>query len=458
MSLTFAELGFDLNNREIATLFYLGLALAAVLIPKNMRPHAFNVMRTFFMPKLALLWLLMSVYVAASVWLLALLSLWEWSNLKSTLLWWLTVGFASIFEAQKLKERPQLLRKLVRDTFNLSVIVVFITELVSFPLWVEMPMLPSLVFLALLIAVGERQTDHPNVPLLLKMLRGLQALVGFTILSFSVLMIADNVDEFWSAETLREFVLPLILWLMFVPFIFLLAVYMTYEEAFVHLKINPQLSPIARFAQLHALLAFGWNIDGVKRLARNARVNNIADKRGIQETIQEIKRQFKLENDPPPVARSEGWSPYAARRFLEEYDLVTEDYHRTPWSWYAHAPSVKLNDSVLADRFSYCVTGNERAVTLLRLTLDGSNQNNTNEAHEAFDERAHALIAKAFDTARAATIYSYAQSWKPDSISADGIQVTLDRSNWGNSRLGGYIQELRIQHSVHQEDWGVEEH
>jgi len=402
------------------------------------------------MPKLTLIWLLMSLYVAACVWLLAWLNLWDWPNLKSTLLWWLTVGFTCVFEAQQLKDKPHALRKLVHDAFTLSAVVLFIAELVSFPLWVELLMLPSLVFLTLLIAVGEHQTDKPGVPRVLKLLRGLQMLAGLTIFGFSYWLVAASVAEFWSLNTLREFGLPLLLWLMFIPFIFLLAVFMTYEEAFIYLQMRPKQAPIARYARWGALFAFGWNMDGVKRLVRDIRGRDIAEKQGIKEAIREIKRLFKIEKNPPTVARAEGWSPHATRLFLEEYGLVTDDYHRTQWEWFAHIPSVKLNDKVLADRISYYLTGNEHAVTRLRLALDGSNQNDMKESQQAFDERALTLLAKAFDADRATTIYVRAQTSEPEALVVDGVRVSLDRSDWGDARLGGYVRNLTIQHPEHQ--------
>ncbi len=452
MSFTPASFGSDLNNREIATLIYLGFLLAAVLLWKKGRPLALEVIRAFLFPKLALIWLLMSLYVAACIWLLAWLHLWEWPNLKSTLLWWVTVGFTCVFEAQRLKDKPHMLRKLVRDAFTLSAVILFIAELVSFALWVELLMLPALVFLTLLIAVGEHQADKPGVARVLKLLRGLQMIAGLTILSFSYWLVVSSVTQFWSLSTLREFGLPLLLWLMFVPFIFLLSVYMTYEETFIHLQTRPKQASIVRYARCRALFAFGWNIDGVKRLARDMRGRDITDKKGIKEAIREIKRLRKIEKNPPAVARAEGWSPHAARLFLEEYGLVTGDYHRTQWEWFAHVPAVKLNDKVLADRISYYVTGNERAVTRLRIALDGSNQNDTKEAQCAFDERTLTLLAKAFDSERATTIYVRAQASEPDAVVIDGIRVSLDRSDWGDARLGGYIRNLTIQHPTHQGD------
>jgi hypothetical protein len=113
---------------------------------------------------------------------------------------------------------------------------------------------------------------------------------------------------------------------------------------------------------------------------------------------------------------------------------------------------VKLNDKVLADPISYYLTGNERAVTQLRLVLDGSSQNDTKEAQRAFDERALPLLAKAFDAEQATKIYVHAQAFEPETLVIDSIRVLLDRSDWGDSRLGGYVRNLTIQHPKHQGD------
>ena len=450
MPLTPSSFGLDLSNREIATLIYVVVLLGALAVWEKGRPHMLGLVRTFFAPALTQIWLLMSFYVAICVWFLAWISLWEWPNLKSTLLWWLTVGFTCIHEAQRLKDEPRMLRNLLSEAFTLSVVILFIAELVSFSLWVELLMLPSLVSLSLLVAVSEYQKDKPGVPRVLRLLRVLEVLAGSLVLGISFWLVASNVDEFWSLNTLREFGLPLLLWLLFVPFIFLLGVYMTYAEAFVQLQTRPKQGAIVRYARWRALFAFGWNFDAMKRLARDVRVRGICDKHGVKEAIREVKRLLKKEKNPPTVSRNEGWSPHEARRFLEEFGLVTDDYHRTEWEWCAQTPPVKLDDKMMADRISYYFSGNENSVTHLRLRLDGSDANHTQGAARTFDERALALLAKAFDPEQAATIYAGAQAAEPEALVIDDMRVLLDRSDWGNSRLGWYVRKLSIWHPRHE--------
>jgi hypothetical protein len=105
---------------------------------------------------------------------------------------------------------------------------------------------------------------------------------------------------------------------------------------------------------------------------------------------------------------------------------------------------------VLADRVSYYLTGNEHAVTRLRLTLDGSNHNDTTEARRAFDARALTLLANALGADRAETIYLHTLEDK--AVVIDGIRVFLDESNWGDARFGDYSRKLTIQHPKHEED------
>jgi len=345
-----------------------------------------------------------------------------------------------------------MLPRLLSDAFKLSAVILFVVELVSFPLWVELIMLPALVFLGLLVAVGERQTDKPSVLRLVRVLNSLQVLAGVFIFTFSCWLIASRLADFWSLNTLREFGLPLLLWVMFIPFIFLLSVYLTYEDVLVRLQMRPKQAPIVHYARWQSLFAFGWNTDGLKRLARDMRERDIADKNGVRDAIKEIKRLRRVEKNPPIVMRAEGWSPYVARRFLEEYGLVTDDYHRAHWEWLAATSPVKLDDKMLADKISYGIAGNEGAATRLWIALDGSNQNDENEAQRAFDERVVALIAKAFDSTQAAEIYACAQVSAPEALVIDGIRISLNRSDWGGARFGGYSLRLTIQHSKHN-DW-----
>lgn len=443
MTFDAAQYGFALNNREIAALIYLLLTFSVLFLWKGSHSAGLAVIRAFFAPKLAQVWVAMTLYVITCVYLLAWLNLWTWPNLKSTLLWWVTVGFTSLFEASRLKKRPDSFRALVLEAFTITAALVFIVELVSFPLWIELLMLPALVFLALITAVAELRPEHAVA---LNLFRGVQALVGFLILGFSLMLVMESAPEFWSLNTLRDFCLPLLLWVLFVPFIFLLAVIMVYQDSFVFLKIRPRNAPIVDYAQWRALLAFGLDMDAVRRLSRDLRNRDIGDRAGVRDAIQEIKMLQKRQKNPPAVDIAEGWSPYEARLFLKKHGIVTGDYHRTLWEWRAEAPAIKLSDKTFADSVTYSISGTENAATKLHLSLDASKDGTTRQPLHAFHVRALTLLSKVFNDARAKDVLARAKSAKPNAVEVDGIKLSYDSQQWGEGRIGRYSRGLTIRH------------
>lgn len=97
-----------------------------------------------------------------------------------------------------------MLSQLTRETLTLSVVLLFIAELVSFPLLVELIMLPSILFLTLLIAYCERQANNtPETVKVLFFLRCIQAITSFIILAVSYWLVVFNIKEFWSLHTLE---------------------------------------------------------------------------------------------------------------------------------------------------------------------------------------------------------------------------------------------------------------
>ena len=443
-----AGYGFDLSTREVASLIYMAIIVVALVSWKGSHKHLVAIVRAFFARKLVYVWTAMSLYVFASVYLLAWLNLWAWPNLKSTLLWWLTVGFASMFEAQRLKERPDRFRKLVLESFTMTAVLLFVVELVSFPLWVELIMLPAVVFLTLLVAVAEFEARHVRV---LKFLKIVEVLAGLLILAVSVALVVRQVDEFWTLSTAREFVLPFLLWLLFVPYIYMIAVIMAYEEYFVVVRFRPNAVPIVKYAQWRALLAFGPDIRAVKRFTQHLRVWDVTDEAGVRAAISEIKKLRKRKRNPPRVDPADGWSPYAAQVFLKEHGITTGDYHRVPWGWQATSVPVKLSDKALASSVSYSISGKEHAATELHLSLDGWTGDHEHDPEVAFEDRALTLLTHVFDEPRAERILALAISQTPTAAEADGVSVQFEHEEWGEGTARSFCRSLLVRHARHVE-------
>lgn len=444
-------IAFDLSNRETASLIYIGLLLAALLIWKDGRRHVVALIKAFFQPALSAIWVLMSAYAASCVLALAAFDAWEWDNLKTTLLWWVSVGFASMWEAQKLTEERGAFRRLLRDTFNITVVIVFLAEVKSFPLWGEMILLPVLTVLGLMLAIA--QTKRENA-VLIAPLQTIMALIGIVILWNGISGILDDPSAFFTWNTVREFSAPIFLSLMFIPFIYALAIWIAHESIFTRAIILGQDSPNTGYARRKALFAFGGDIEATKRFSRELRVRPLSSRSAIDHAIYTIKRLNEREKAPPPVAASEGWSPYDALTWLNAKGIYTSDWHACAFDneWTAAAYSVAISDRPMADRLSYYVTGTELAATRLRLALDAVRSNDPTESDQAFYECARVLLARVFGEEHADRLAARVKSKDQHEFKQDDLRVCVEWRGIGDNASFGHQRNLEIIHPAHTGD------
>ena len=436
--------GFDLNNREIATLIYIALTVLALLLWPRMRGSLGRLVKAAFHRKLTAIYLAMSLYVALCTALLALVGAWEWSNLKTTLLWWITAGFGSVFNASQIKEPKRAIRRQLRDALTWTAVITFVAEVHSLPLTWELGLLPCIVLVSLMLGIAQVGKEHA---ILVGPLTWALSVIGFGFLAFSVGGIIQDPIDFLAWHQLREFADPLLLSLMFIPFILGLAAVMIYETQFTSLSFRVQDKALLRHARCRALLAFGLDTDGAQRLTRAIRLMDSPDRAAVDAEIATIKRLKRVEADPQDVDPADGWSPYRAGRFLESYGLATRDYHRSFDDWWSEAPSVKLTDRAFADRVSYYVSGTEHAATRLRLVVEASYQNDTEAADEAFRGRAEALLTAV--QATSPTLSSYLLADGQECTVVNGLNITVAKTVWGIERLGGYQRSLVVLHPAH---------
>ena len=444
-----SDFGFDLKNREIAALTYTVAFFAFGAIVA--RRAAWQVVRIFFSPKIFSVFVAMTLYVMASVALLAALQLWEWSNFKTALVWWMTFAATTLFQANTISEKPGAFGKLIRDAINWTAVIVFVAEFGGFPLWGEFILIPVVTLIGIVLMMAPRET---NGALLIKPLTFLQSFAGLFILAGGAWHVVTEFKKFASLDQLREFADPILLTLLYVPFLYVFAALMTHESTFTSIRFMKKNDGLVRYAQWKAVLAFGLDMDGVRRLARSLRTDEIQSRADVDAAIREIKLLKQRERLPPAVSASEGWSPYEAQRFLAEFGIVTGDYHRSFDSWWAEAPSTKLTERPFTDHISYYIGGREQAVTRLRLALDASFANDTAAADAAFYERTQALLTKVFGIDEAVELVLQIKATDDLTLLVQGKTIKIERHQWGDSKSGGYGRNLVILHNAHAPaDW-----
>lgn len=440
----------EINSREIAILLWSGgLLLWASWKSKDLRKSLGGVLRAVSHHKILIPCAIAGAYAAACVILLWKFGFWESANLKTTLLWLLTFAFVTMGEVVQSEHGVKKLKAVVKDTLSATAVVLFIGEFHTFPLWAELLLVPSLVVVGLMLAMAERMPEHTIV---LKPLRFIQSAAGLSILGYSLLRIAQDMGGFATVTTGREFAVPILLSLMFLPFLYGLMLYAAYENAAVRLRFSMKDGPLGRYAFWRGLISFRTDIDLFRRFVRDLGLHDVDDQPTVNRMIRDLRNLKQRESNPPAVPWSLGWSPYQAAAFLSAHDLATKDYHRSFGGWWAESPMKRIGGGLFHDHLTYRIFGNEEAATRLKLVLNANLPGTPDQSDAAFQLTALALTEKALGLSEREQLET---SW--DTLSTAPLQfgdviALLAHDAWGSELRGGYERRFELRHAAHVAD------
>ena len=258
-----------LDNREISVAVWLAIFLAWGLSRAEVRKAGVNVVRAFLAWKIVLCFSMMAVYIALTVLALRAVSIWDTCNLKGTVLWAFTAALVMVFEVGMEPKDERYFRKAVTNGFKVSVVLEFIMHLYVFGLAVELVFVPTATILACMIVIAESKDEFKAVRLFLDIIL---AVLGFSLLGYAVHGIYSDFRSFAQLSTLAEFFLPIMLTMLFLPFLYCQAVLASYETLFVRLQFFMSDAELRRFTKLQLVRRFGLNFWGLnhwgRRLAR----------------------------------------------------------------------------------------------------------------------------------------------------------------------------------------------
>ena len=334
----------------------------------------------------------MTIYVLASVWLLWLGGFWMAQNLKTTI-WW-TFGFAvvSLFQVDEAQEEPDHFRKIWRQVISVNIFVTFIATTYVFSLPVELAIVPVTTVASMMLVLTDKD---PKAASLRRVLNGLLIIAGVALLGNAIWLASHQLRHLVSVETAREFIVPVVLSLLYIPFLYCWHLFLSYERAFGRIERSVKDDKLSRVAKFRSTIAFNTDIDGLGQWLRHIALFRLKSEADVATSIAEIKRLRRRQRQPFRVPPIDGWLPEAAAAFLSEEDLVTKEYHRSYEGWYASSRYLTLGSGVLDNNISYYIEGDELAVRTLRLVLNVNNPEDDVGALETFRIKMSKLVSRA---------------------------------------------------------------
>ncbi len=388
--------------------------------------------------------------VASIVFICQRIGLWDWSQSKTTLLWVIFVAPGLVGRMIAKEGHPRLLQAWFKETVGAVVLIELIVNTYTFSIWIELALVPVLVFLGAMLAFAQGKSDYKAV---VGFLNGLVALVGLYLLGRGVWMIVANWSSFATLETLREAYTAPLLSLAIIPFLYVFYLYVRYETAFAPLQFSIENARLRDYAKTMAIVMFNIQTPLLRRWQKQLARTRPTTKAEVINTLSAVIRGYKREKNPTPVDPRIGWCPIIAGRYLNQEDVVASDYHASyVGKWYTDAFFKRRDGRYSPHGLVYALEGDEAAVHELRLSLNVNGPDNADEENEMFRRAGALLLAQALSAVDADNAQPLFEAGAPFTMEG-ATTVALEREDFAVKDYRGHelTLVLRRNASVAQE-------
>jgi len=249
-----------------------------------------GVLKAFFQKKIITVFLAMFVYIFFIILLFSKLQIWNASLTKDTGFWILGSAFVLLMNVNNATQDDHHFKKILIDNLKLILVLEFIITLYSFDFWIEMLFVPVMFLIVAMGAVAEIKKEYLPVK---KLIDYILSFIGIFLIIFAISKVIGDYQGFLTANNLRSFVLPPLMTLAYIPFLYIFALIMAYEMLFVRLDIFLKNDKkLAGFAKQKIFRLCFLNLGKLNRFAKESTSDllNLRDKNGILNLVERFNK------------------------------------------------------------------------------------------------------------------------------------------------------------------------
>ncbi|WP_172566488.1 hypothetical protein [Vibrio fluvialis] len=434
-----------LNNREIAIALWL-LAISIYIFSSSKMAEVRNafkgVMAALFVRQIMSILCLMVAYMAIVIYWLSDLELWNFEQLKNTVFWCVSVGFISLFKLEKIKRDNNFFMHSVIDDLKLLAVLQFVVGVYTFTLWVEVLLVPVLALLGAMLAIAETDRKYHQVRVFIEYCL---SSFGVALIVYTLYMLITNFGEFGKEKTAYDFFVPPLLTLCYLPFVFFMLVYSTYEQVFVRLRFSIKSRFHRNAAKLYAFILFNVRLSLLERWSFQVAKANIESHSDLIDTFKYIFKVRHSEKNPKEVPKEQGWSPYKAKEFLVNEGLSTGFYNKSfEEKWLAFSPMEEYSDSIIPDNIAYYVEGYEDVAKVLKLKVNVNDASRAQQACEKLEGMAEALSISSLNLPLSNEMKSAILGCNSYFEKVEDKTIAFVVAHWPNHKFNGFDLKFLI--------------
>jgi hypothetical protein len=361
----------QINTRELASITWGVIIIMALIFysikNSQLRYSLITVIKAFFQIKIITSILLITTYVLLSVFILYQIQIWDFSQLKNTFFWYIFFAIGTMFSLNTIKENSHnFFIETIKSSVNLSILLQFIINFHTFNYLLELIILiPLITFLSIISAVANQTKDQILVKKLCNFL------LAFIFLIFFIHFIIQTFkapSTFINYQALQDFFIPIILTILYLPFLWFFLLYIKYEEIFMRLHIFIKNKKLIRPAKFLVIMNFRTQKDLIDEWFHHIKIHKIENYKQLIDSFSLIKhrktKRSELSNTPLDL----GWNVHQAENFLSTYELQVKYSDIGDEIWFG-SKLIKLDDDFNPSTLTYYIQGNEDAVKQLKIQL-----------------------------------------------------------------------------------------
>lgn len=430
------------NNREVSLFIWFCIALAFSLSKETIRKSLRDLIKAAFHKALVRIYLLMLIYIAFLIYMLSEVGLWDFDQTKTTIIWTFTAALVTLFRHDQIREDPNYFKKAVRDNINFVAVIEFVVTFYSFPFLVEFILVPASFFVVAVYEFSKLQEENKIV---VDFFDKLSTPFGLLVLTYAGHNFYIYAGEFFVWGTLTDFTTPIILSLLFLPFVYMVAVYSSYERVFGQIEINSSNRDISRYAKWKAIFGFHLRFKLLERWSHATFISPLNSREEVRSSIEDMRELAEYERKDNPVPLEDGWMPIKAKDFLREEGFKAGDYKYVgEGEWFVSSNNVEIGDDILPNSLWYYVSGNPKIAKDLKLKLYVHQPDQEQVAKEKLIEVGRVLINKALGEELDEALIRAIMEARNEQITAKGKSISVIKEDWPNGKPGQYDISILI--------------
>lgn len=274
------------STRELSLLIWVAILSTTFLSIKSVRQNSKDLLKILFGKQILTIILLLITLVIGIIFLFYKAHLWDKSLLKDTFFWFFGVALVLSYKSGQAKDFA-FFKEIVKDSIKWIIIIEFLVNFYTFSLFIEILLLPIIVIIALLQTISE--TDK-KLEAVTKLMKNITAIFGLFLLTYVSYKTFTNSKALLDLNNLFPFILPIILTIIVLPFIYLLALYINYETLFVRIRCMSKENIIKRHLKKEIFLSANVNLEKLLRISKKLNNYDLSKSDDIKEYIQSLAK------------------------------------------------------------------------------------------------------------------------------------------------------------------------